>query len=122
MRQPCLSCGALTEHGSRCEPCQDQVDAIRLARTQPEPARARASATARGYDSQWKRLSKQARRMQPFCSDCGSTDDLQADHKPEAWKRKADGKRIRLQDIDVVCGSCNRRRGAARGGNVQRAV
>lgn len=53
--------------------------------------------------------------MQPFCLDCGATDDLQADHTPEAWARKAAGKAIRLQDIAVVCGRCNRDRGQARG-------
>ena len=55
------------------------------------------------------------RRLQPFCSDCGSTEGLECDHSPEAWARKAAGKPIRLQDVDVVCGECNRRRGAARG-------
>jgi hypothetical protein len=58
--------------------------------------------------------------MQPFCLDCGSTDDLQADHSPEAWKRKAAGKPIRVQDITVRCGPCNRTAGAARGPNTTR--
>lgn len=39
---------------------------------------------------------------------------MQADHAPEAWARKAAGKPVRLADVDVVCGRCNRRRGAAR--------
>jgi hypothetical protein len=63
----------------------------------------------------WRQLSKRARRAQSFCADCGSLEDLQADHSPEAWARKAAGLPIRLQDIDVVCSECNRRRGAARG-------
>ena len=33
---------------------------------------------------------------------------------------KAEGKAIRLADVDVVCGPCNRRRGAARGNAVTR--
>jgi len=33
------------------------------------------SARELGYDAQWDRLSKRARRMQPFCIDCGSTED-----------------------------------------------
>lgn len=69
----------------------------------------------RGYDAQWQQLSRRARRLQPFCADCGATEDLQADHSPEAWARKAAGLPIRLQDIDVCCGDCNRDRGTARG-------
>lgn len=80
-----------------------------------QPRRQKANASARGYDTAWRKLSERARRLQPFCADCGATEDLQADHSPEAWKRKADGKAIRLIDIDVVCGDCNRTRGAARG-------
>jgi hypothetical protein len=68
----------------------------------------------RGYDSTWERLSKKARKLQPFCTDCGSTENLQADHSLEAWERRAAGKPIRLRDIDVVCGPCNVDRGQAR--------
>lgn len=72
------------------------------------------AAYARGYDHAWRKLSEKARKLQPFCSDCGATHDLQTDHSPQAWARKAAGKAIRLQDVDVVCGPCNRKRGAAR--------
>lgn len=73
------------------------------------------SPRAAGYDAAWDRLSKRARAIQPWCSDCGSPYDLTADHSPEAWARKAAGKTIRLQDVDVLCRSCNSERGAARG-------
>jgi 5-methylcytosine-specific restriction enzyme A len=96
----CLDCGQPCA-GPRCPEHTTVVD------TKP-------TAHARGYDASWTRLSKRARRLQPFCTDCGATEDLQCDHTPEAWERKAAGKRIRLQDIDVVCGPCNRARGAAR--------
>lgn len=76
--------------------------------------------TADGYDYRWRKLSERARKLQPFCSDCGTRDDLTGDHSPEAWARKADGKTIRLKDIDVVCRTCNIKRGAARGENVTR--
>ena len=69
----------------------------------------------RGYGSRWQRLSRRARELQPFCTDCGSPDDLTADHTEQAWKRYDEGKTIRLQDIDVVCRDCNSSRGAARG-------
>ena len=101
MKRPCLGCGEPTET-SHCAACQP--DAHTLTRDQ------------RGYDWAWAKLSKRARRMQPFCSDCGSVEDLQLDHSPATWARKDAGKVIRLQDTGgVVCGPCNRDRGAARG-------
>lgn len=96
----CVECGELSER-AHCD--------------EHRPTQHKPSAVARGYDAAWDRLSRKARKLQPFCSDCGATDDLQADHTPQAWARKAAGKAIRLRDIDVVCGPCNRRRGAARG-------
>ncbi len=86
--RPCLDCGTPSA-STRCPPC-------------------------RGYDSEWERLSQRARKLQGFCSDCGSRENLQCDHSPEAWARRAAGKTIRLKDIDVVCGPCNTHRGQAR--------
>lgn len=94
----CLECGQPSP-----EPrCEDH------ARPTNRPSR------AAGYDAAWDRLSRRARRLQPFCSDCGATTDLTCDHSPEAWKRKERGLSIRLEDVDVVCRACNSRRGAAR--------
>lgn len=95
--KPCMICGQPSD-ASRC----------------PEHTIARPNPHQRGYDAAWTKLSRRARRLQPFCTDCGATDDLQGDHSPEAWRRRAAGKAIRLQDIDVVCGPCNRTRGQAR--------
>lgn len=100
VRKPCLVCGEVSDE-NRCA----QHGAKANAPTKGE----------RGYDWPWERLSKRARRLQPFCSDCGAVENLQADHSPAAWRRKAQGLSIRLQDIDVVCGPCNLDRGAARG-------
>lgn len=97
--RPCLSCGQPST-GPRCS--AHTID------TKPD-------ATARGYDWQWTKLSKRARRLQPFCDVCGSAEDLQTDHTPEAWARKAAGKPIRLRDVRVLCGPHNRAAGAARG-------
>lgn len=97
--RPCLACGEPTDT-SRC----------------PEhrlPDR-KTSARARGYDAAWDALSKRARRLQPWCIDCGSREDLQTDHTPEAWARHDAGLPIRLQDVEVCCGPCNRARGAGR--------
>jgi 5-methylcytosine-specific restriction enzyme A len=102
--RPCIDCGEPTE-GTRC--AEHTID------TKP-------SAAARGYDHQWTKLSKRARRLQPFCLRCGAVEDLQTDHTPEAWARKAAGKPIRLQDVQVLCGPCNRDAGAARGSTATR--
>lgn len=97
--KPCITCG---------EPC----DGPRC----PDHALPdhRGTAAARGYDSRWRRLSKRARKLQPFCSDCGTTDDLTVDHSTEAWQRYEQNLTIRLSDVEVVCRACNSRRGAAR--------
>lgn len=91
--RPCLDCGVPSQD-SRC-PDHEQ------------PRTHTLSATARGYDAAWRRLSKRARRLQPFCTDCGTVDDLTGDHL--TWPA------TKLTHVDVVCRSCNGRRGAARG-------
>jgi 5-methylcytosine-specific restriction endonuclease McrA len=104
--RPCLDCGEPSD-GPRCPEHT----------TDPK-----TSAAHRGYDAAWTKLSKRARRLQPFCSGCGATDDLQTDHTPEAWARKAAGLTIRLQDVQVLCGPCNRAAGAARGSSATRGM
>lgn len=99
--RPCLDCGEPSQ-ASRC------------------PAHAglerKATARQRGYDARHDALSRRARKLQPFCGDCGAVEDLQCHHLPEAWRRKAIGLVIRLVDVEVLCGPCNRDRGPARGG------
>lgn len=105
----CLDCGEPCE-STRCDYCRPAQE--RLHR-QGRPDR-KSSPESRGYDSRWKKLSKRARELQPWCTDCGTTDDLQSDHSTEAWERKAAGLSLRLADVEVVCGPCNRARGAQR--------
>ena len=95
----CLECGE-PSNGPRCD--------------EHRPPSVSRPSRAAGYDTAWDRLSRRARKLQPFCSDCGATDDLTCDHSPEAWERKSRGLAIRLVDVDVVCRSCNSRRGRAR--------
>ena len=97
---PCIECGQPTD-GPRCDEHQPR-------------ATAKPGSGKRGYDWTWQQLSTRARRLQPWCSDCFATDDLTTDHTEDAWKRKAAGKVIRLTDVDVVCRSCNAKRGRAR--------
>lgn len=94
MLKPCLVCGELAS-GTRC-----------AAHCLPHPPKTKSN-KALGYDHRWRRLSERARRVQPFCSDCGTPDDLTTDHSPEAWQRRLP---IRLQDVYVV----GRKRGRAR--------
>jgi len=103
--KPCVQCGEPST-GNRCP--------------QHRPKDTKPSRQARGYDSAWDRLSQRARRLQPFCTDCGATENLQTDHTPQAWARYDAGKTIRLQDVRVLCGPCNRAAGAARGNTVTR--
>lgn len=106
----CSICGAAYERDmerAQCETCKPKDDGAREVD--------RGNRHERGYDNTWQRLSKRARQLQPFCLDCGATDDLTGDHTEEAWKRREAGKVIRLQDIEVVCRRCNSERGAARG-------
>lgn len=100
--KPCTNCGDLTPT-PWCATCKPP-------KAEPYPKRPRQL----GYDSTWDKLSVRARRIQPWCSDCGATDDLTCDHSEQAWQRKADGLPIRLEDVDVVCRSCNAKRGRAR--------
>lgn len=111
---PCSLCGELTKD-TICDDCRPDAERQRLKSVQ-----VKRSSAARGYTSKWRRLSERARALQPFCSDCGATDDLQADHSPETWERFNRGLPLRITDVDVVCGPCNRRRGAARGATVSR--
>lgn len=108
--KPCIEpgCGEPSDE-TRCE--DHRID-HRVAKDER-----RGSAQSRGYDAAWQRLSKRARKMQPFCLDCGTTANLSADHKPEAWQRVAEGKPLRLTDVEVVCSDCNARRGSSRPGS-----
>ena len=112
LKSVCPSCGDVFDRddsaAARCPACQPK-------RRRESVRPWRGTSTERGYDAAWRRLSRRARHIQPWCSDCGSPDDLTADHSPAAWQRRDAGKRIRLEDIDVVCRPCNQNRGAARG-------
>ncbi len=101
--RPCLDCGEPTE-ASRCD-----------EHARERERASKGSAKERGYGYAWDKLSRRARQLQPWCLICGSPDDLQTDHTPEAWARKAAGKSIRLRDVRVLCGFHNREAGAARG-------
>lgn len=95
----CLECGEPSE-GPRC-PDHRRPD------TKP-------SREARGYDWRWRKFSTAMRRRQPFCADCGSTEDLTVDHSAETWRDHERGRPYRVETVSVVCRSCNSKRGRAR--------
>lgn len=69
------------------------------------PPRKKASPSQRGYDRRWKRISRLARALHPWCANCGSTDDLTCDHL-------LPGKVVdSLADVQVLCRRCNSRKG-----------
>lgn len=65
----CLGCNKLTRN-SRCAECQATQDRARESRR----------GKREHYDAEWRRISKAAIAAQPWCSICGSTEDLTTDH------------------------------------------
>lgn len=99
--RPCTECGELSER-SRC--------------VEHRPKDDRASKRSDAKTTAWTKLSIRARRIQPWCSNCGTTANLEADHSPRAWARQDAGKTVRLCDITVLCGRCNVRAGSSQAG------
>lgn len=112
LRRPCLTCGSLGDE-SYCREHNPKLPPDR-----------------RGYDFRWAKLSRRARELQPFCSDCLTPgtpgNGLTLDHTPAAWDKVKAGKRLTLKDAErgllvVRCQKCNNEAGPARGWNVRRA-
>lgn len=116
MNKPCRSCGTPTTTGSRCRQCETEL-VRRTNRARTVRVEKKRAPRSRGYDQAWRRLSEHMRRQQPWCTDCGATDDLQLDHLPSAWERKEEKLPLRVIDVEVVCADCNRSRGEARPGS-----
>lgn len=93
--RPCSQCGTIVRNSHLCLECKRKREALRPSRS------------ARGYDYKWQKLSKLARQLQPFCRVCHSTQDLTADHIISL----ANGGRNELQNIQVLCRSCNSSKG-----------
>lgn len=58
------------------------------------------------YDYQWQKVRAKAIELQPYCSICGTGNDLTGDH---IIPLKAGGTNT-LDNVRVLCRSCNTRR------------
>lgn len=86
----------------RCPDCARSYDRAKMARRRAR----RGTTSQRGYDSQYRELRKEAIAAHPYCADCGTTDDLTADHiVPLSQGGDPNGA------LAVRCRSCNSRRG-----------
>lgn len=126
--KPCLTCGtaAVLTQG-RCSDCH-RVIRRQYAATSYKRHGRRKRPEREKQRGQWARLSKRARALQPFCSDCYRTADtlqeherLEADHTPAAWAAVLAGRAVTLAMVDVVCSTCNVARGPALPGSARYA-
>jgi 5-methylcytosine-specific restriction protein A len=92
LRRLCLRCGRPVL-GTYCPACA--------------PVRSRATRQQRGYDEDWLRRVKAAIERQPWCTYCGSTEDLTGDHPVALTKGGS-----RDQEPIVACRRCNSSKGA----------
>ncbi|WP_084223689.1 HNH endonuclease [Mycolicibacterium holsaticum] len=94
--KPCLVCGEPSSK-PRCD------------EHRPKDTRQRRGPGQAAYDPVWRRLSLRARRLQPWCLDCGATEDLTSDHIiPKSLAPELVHAR---ENIAVRCCACNSRRG-----------
>lgn len=70
----------------------------------------KSTRTAGRYDWAWRKARAEAIRVHPYCTWCGSTEDLTGDHITPLSK----GGTNEAGNIRVLCRSCNSRRGNRR--------
>ncbi|WP_099025622.1 HNH endonuclease [Mycolicibacterium palauense] len=93
MQRPCLGCGYLIDHGSRCNDCRPK-------RTVKPGTKGRTAT-----DWRWRKLSQKLRRLSPFCEKCLATTDLTVDHViPPSERPDLTYDELNLR---VWCRSCN---------------
>lgn len=103
--RPCLDCGSATRQGSRCPACRAVHESARRGRYRDD--RVRPTTRERGLGGSWPTIARAAIAAQPWCSFCGTTEDLTCDH---IVPRKHGGE---VSDgVQVLCRPCNGRKGA----------
>jgi 5-methylcytosine-specific restriction enzyme A len=93
---PCLYCGVISR-GSVCRQCKAAIESKDIKRQERH----------RAYDYEWQKLSRLARKIQPWCSRCGTNKDLTADH---ILSLENGGSNI-LENIMILCRKCNSSKG-----------
>ncbi|MEU9975102.1 HNH endonuclease signature motif containing protein [Streptomyces sp. NPDC051014] len=72
----------------------------------PRKHKSKNTRRAGHYDYQWQKIRAEAIRLQPYCSFCGTANDLTGDH---ILPLKEGGTNT-LDNVRVLCRSCNTRR------------
>jgi 5-methylcytosine-specific restriction enzyme A len=93
---PCLYCGVISR-GSVCRQCKAAIESKDIKRQERH----------RAYDYEWQKLSRLARKIQPWCSRCGTNKDLTADH---ILSLENGGSNI-IENIMILCRKCNSSKG-----------
>ena len=93
---PCLYCGVISR-GSVCRQCKAAIESKDIKRQERH----------RAYDYEWQKLSRLARKIQPWCSRCGTNKYLTADHILSL----ANGGSNILENIMILCRKCNSSKG-----------
>jgi 5-methylcytosine-specific restriction enzyme A len=79
----------------RCRDCLREYERAKRQR--------RGSTAQRGYDRAWQELRKVQLARQPYCAECGATDDLTVDHVLPL----ARAGRSELSNLQTLCRRCN---------------
>lgn len=96
--RPCNVCGEVIASGSRCRDCR------------PGRADTPRDHVAYANNGRWKALAKRLRKLQPWCTWCGATENLQVDHViPESVAPEL---AYSIENLRVLDRACNNQRQA----------
>ncbi|MCB5179492.1 HNH endonuclease [Streptomyces antimicrobicus] len=91
--------------GAQCALCYARSEAGGSSRGKRKHP-SKNTRTAGRYDYQWQKVRAEAIRLQPYCSFCGTSNDLTGDH---ILPLKEGGSNT-LDNVRVLCRQCNTRR------------
>jgi 5-methylcytosine-specific restriction endonuclease McrA len=98
----CRYCGRVTAEGYYHAECGRAYQREKSRRRRAK----KGTTSERGYDATHQKLRKIAIARHPYCTDCGTTADLCADHVVPTSR----GGRNVLSNYEVRCRTCNNRR------------